>query len=125
MIGTPSENARTLPRTPVVETLKKTLMGLFPESPRVTEALEETPMVLEERNPKDPIQAIVDVMIDGCKEGGAAEWFLIGLFPSFQQWHWDAYAKKANVPPPPLSIIKMIKRAYAQRVGCEYLLDAQ
>jgi len=127
MIGTPSENARTLPRTPIVGNLKKTLTGLFPESPRVPEtpkSHEEPLVVLEERNPKDPIQAVVDVMIQGCREGGAAEWVLIGVFPSFQQWHWAAYAAQAKVPPPNSTIVKMIKQAYAERIGCTHLLDA-
>ena len=93
MNGTPSEKARTLPRA---------------------SSLPPT---------KDPIRAIVDVMLEMCKEGGAAEWFLIQVFSNFEPWHWAAYAARANVPPPTPSVIEMIKKSYAQRVGCEYLLE--
>jgi hypothetical protein len=73
----------------------------------------------------DPVQAIVEVMLETCRQGKAAEWYLIQLFPLFKPWHWAAYAAQAKVPPPPPTVIRMIEQAYAKRIGCEHLLEQQ
>jgi hypothetical protein len=99
----------------------KTLVGISPRefpAPKKPEC-----PVMESTN--DPVQAIVEVMLEMCREGKAAEWYLIGLFPLFKPWHWAAYAARAKVPPPPATIIRMIEQAYAKRIGCEYLLEQQ